>query len=140
MWWFLALACVGGSVDTLPVCAPEAPVPTPAVAAPGDSVLLATEPLTEVFDTVVTVGAARAEVLAVDRSSCGDCDTCRAEALCSDCGACESCDTACDTCAPTVEIVVPSLPDGSYPVTVVNTHGTSAVGTLTIASGTDSGA
>jgi hypothetical protein len=121
------LACTTTSASSAPTCPLEGTLDAAAAAAPGDIVSVALTPLTETFDTVVTVGSARAEGVTVTRDGCDACDDCRdADTGCSDCGACAGCAEDCGACLESVGFVVPSLPTGAYEVRVTNTHGTSA--------------
>lgn len=116
------LACDDVTVSDPPTCALSAPAASPATAAPGDVVTLTTGPLTEVWDTLLTVGGVRAEVGDVTRAECDDCDTCfTTEGV----GACGACDSSCATCVETVTFTVPSLAAGTWPVEVANRHGRS---------------
>jgi hypothetical protein len=121
------LACTTTSASSAPTCALEGTLDAAMSAAPGDIVSIALSPMTETFDTVVTVGSARAEGVTVTRDGCDACDDCRdADTGCSDCGACPGCEEDCAACLESVGFVVPSLPSGTYEVRVTNTHGTSA--------------
>lgn len=139
---FALAACTTNASSTSPTCALDVPVPTPAEAAPGESVSLLTHPLTEARDTVVTVGDARAEVLDVVRTDCGACDDCRDDSGCRACGpVCPACVEACAPCVERVEVAVPVLPPGDATVTVRNGLGVSAAGSLHVrVAGADTGA
>ncbi|MEN9784891.1 MAG: hypothetical protein RLZZ299_155 [Pseudomonadota bacterium] len=127
----LLAACTTGTSTTTPTCALEAPLATPAEAAPGETVVLVVRPLTQSRDTVVTVGDARAEGVEVARTECAACDTCRDDSGCRTCGpVCAACVEACAPCVETVRFTVPALPPGPAVVTVRNGLGVSAPGTL----------
>jgi hypothetical protein len=95
--------------------------------------------MTEVWDTAVSVGSAAAQVVSVDRTGCDDCDACRDDNTCTDCSTCETCDASCDVCVETVTIVVPDVGAGTWDVEVVNRHGRSPAGTLTVTGAVDTG-
>jgi hypothetical protein len=134
------LACTSDELETTSGCTLDAPVAAPASGAPGDEVVLTSAPLTEVWDTLVTVGGTRATVLDLTRDGCDDCDTCVDDAECTVCDVeCVDCTETCATCVETVTIVVPDLPAGDHAVQVVNRHGTSELGTLTVLAGADTG-
>ncbi len=130
----LLLACETLSTPDAPTCALGAPTLSPTSAAPGDIVVITLAPLTEAWDTAVTVGAARATLSGVDRVGCDDCDDCLDTGGCSACDdACDdACGSLCDACVETVTFVVPELAAGEYPVVLVNRHGRSADIALTV--------
>jgi hypothetical protein len=138
----LLVACTTTTSTTTPTCTLDTPVVSPTEAAPGDTVVLTTHPLTTPRDTVVTVGDARVDVTAVTRTDCDACDRCREDSACRACGpVCPSCVEACTTCVETVSVIVPDVGEGAAPVTVRNGLGVSAPATLfVLASGVaDSG-
>jgi len=113
-------------------------------AEPGDELVLTGGPQTAAYDTRVEVGGLPATVLDVDRnSSCGSCETCRAEAECLVCGTClgttleevdriacfgdpfEGTEGVCGECEESVRFVVPDLPAGATTVVVLNGNGSS---------------
>jgi hypothetical protein len=145
-WLFLALpflalgpallACSTEETVEYATCTLDAPAASPTTAAPGDTVVLTSSPLTEVWDTVVLVGGARAELVSLDRTDCDDCDDCLDEAECDACDLeCEDCTETCATCVETVTIVVPSVAAGEQDVQLLNRYGRSALGTLTVLAG-----
>ncbi|MDP2313467.1 MAG: hypothetical protein Q8P41_11220 [Pseudomonadota bacterium] len=128
----LMVACESTTITSDPTCAIELPTLSTTTAAPGESIVLTTTPLTEVWDTVVTVGSLTAEIVEVDRSTCDDCDDCRDTGGCASCGECDACTTACDTCVETLTFIVPDLAAGEWPVELVNRHGRSESVLLTV--------
>ncbi|MDP2309483.1 MAG: hypothetical protein Q8P18_25905 [Pseudomonadota bacterium] len=128
----LMLACETATSTSYKTCSLNTPALAPASAMPGEQVVLTAQPLTEVWDTAVTVGAARAELVEVDRSTCDDCDDCRDTGGCSSCDDCEDCATPCDTCVQTLTFIVPDLGAGEWPVEIVNRHGRSERVLLTV--------
>ncbi len=134
--WALT-ACDTESGTAVATCPLEAPAAAPETAAPGETVTLTTRPLTEAYDTVVTIGPVRAEVVSVDRATCDACDTCRVAAGCSDCGSCDACVTDCATCVETVSVLVPDIAEGPADVVVRNARGASAAGQLTVTAAPD---
>lgn len=129
---FLLLACPATTISTDPTCTLDTPVLAPESAAPGDEVVATVRPLTEVWDTALTVGSARAELVEVDRSTCVACDDCRETEECDACEDCDSCDEACAPCVETVRFVVPDLVEGPWSVEIANRHGRSGVTELTV--------
>jgi hypothetical protein len=128
----LMLACQVPATTDARTCALHTPTLVPSSAMPGEQIVVTTQPLTEAWDTAVTVGSARAELVAIDRSTCDDCDDCRDTGGCSTCDECEECDTPCDTCVQTLTFVVPDLGAGEWPVEIVNRHGRSERVALTV--------
>lgn len=126
------LACATTTTTPARTCSLDTPTLVPSSAMPGDQVVVTAQPLTEVWDTAVTVGSARAELVEVDRSTCDDCDDCRDTGGCSTCDDCEPCDVACDTCVQSLTFVVPDLAAGEWPVEIVNRHGRSERVLLTV--------
>ncbi len=141
--FLLMLACTESTGSTVPRCDLTAPVITPAESPGGGTVVAVSRPMTEVWDTVVTVGAVNATISAVDRSECDSCDSCRETAECNVCDSCASCATECATCVESVSFVVPELAPGSHQVVVTNLHAASAAVSLTVIeadTGSDTGA
>jgi hypothetical protein len=111
-------------------CDLEAPVLSAISAAPGDTVVARTRPLTEVQDTVVSVGGTRAAISDLGRDECDACDECRSDAGCTSCSDCDECAADCATCDEWVSFVTPDLPLEEHPVTITNVHGTSGAARL----------
>lgn len=130
---FLACSADDGALAT--PCIIDAPVATPAEAAPGAAVSLAVDPVSTVWDTLVLVGPARASVSDVLRTGCDACDTCREDNECAVCGSCEACEADCEACVGSVEIVVPAVDPGTWPVTVTSYYGTSTPTSLVVTGG-----
>lgn len=128
-WALLALAplaaCAATAVPTSLRCDLSLDAVTPAVAAPGEAVVITGTPFTTAFDTVVLVGGVPAEISLVDRTTCTACDTCRSENNCTGCSDCDTCDITCaDTCAESITAIVPAgAPLGPATLTVRNAHG-----------------
>lgn len=119
------LACETTTVTGTAGCSLGIPTLSATSAAVGDTIVVTASPLTETWDTAVTVGAARAEVVAVDRSTCDECDDCKDTGECAICGDCDTCDATCATCVETLSFVVPDVTPGVHPVEIVNRHGRS---------------
>lgn len=153
-WGGIAIGLVGGcatvTIDEFETCEIALSTDAP-TAAPGDAVTWTGGPLTEVRDTRVTIGGVPALVLSVEREGCATCDQCRVDAVCSPCGLCtgEELDPdvrtacfgdpfagttgSCGQCVERLTFEVPAdAPLGEQPVWVVNAHGTSTVGSLTV--------
>jgi hypothetical protein len=129
----LAVACdTASSSSEDATCALDVPTLAPASAAPGAQVVVTAHPLTDVWDTAVTVGPTRADLVDLDRSTCDTCDDCRDTGECSSCDVCDVCATDCEGCVETVTFVVPDLAPGEWPVEVVNRHGRTQTVTLTV--------
>jgi hypothetical protein len=139
MLLLLLLAACDVAIGTaVPTCTLDAPIAEPTEAAPGDTVTVRTRPLTESYDTVVTLGAVRASDVAVTRAECDACDTCRADNGCSACGTCTVCDEDCASCDETLTFTVPVVAAGTHALRVTNAHGASASAQLVVV-GADSG-
>lgn len=128
----LLVACESTTVTTEATCTLDGVSLAPTSAAPGDLVVATTRPLTEVWDTAVTVGAARAELVELDRATCDECDDCRVTEECSSCETCETCEDACAACVETVSFLVPDVAEGEWSVEIVNRHGRSDRVALTV--------
>lgn len=135
--WFSLHACGAPSISGIEICSLDLTL-SASTAAPGDTITATGGPLTELRDTVVTVGGVQATVSDVTRSDeCSNavtgCDLCRIEAECPPCGFCpldvgaaramgaerlESCfgdpladppvEGSCDLCVQTVTFVIPA--------------------------------
>ncbi|HCH63265.1 MAG: hypothetical protein CL927_17810 [Deltaproteobacteria bacterium] len=100
----------------------------PQPSAVGESAQLFGGPFTSVYDSAVYVGESRATVLEVDRSSCIECDVCRARSGCTECSDCDVCDRLCaTTCTESVLFEVPDVSAGDYGLQLFNAHGQSKV-------------
>lgn len=145
MLW-LAVGCRTPTVDFFESCELDV-VLDPASGAPGEVVTATGSPLTQPYDTLVSVGGVDAEVLEVAREpECEECDTCKLDAGCLVCGTClgTSLDPDrrlecfgdpfdpqstgyCGRCVETLTFVVPaSAPRGLTTVVVLNRNGSSA--------------
>lgn len=145
--FLLLLACTDAVSLTLPTCTVDLVTLAPTEAAPGDEVVVTASPVTETFDTALTVGGVRADVLSVDRVGCDACDACLDEAECGTCSTdCDACDALCEAeCIETITFVVPELAAGDATVELFNSHGGSDRLALNVleagqAGGADSGA
>ncbi len=126
MFLWLVLACTTTSSSLSLTCDLSTPVFTPAEAAPGATVVAATGPLTESWDTTVSVGSTPATGVVVARQDCDACDECFSAAECNVCGECDDCIADCATCVETVSFTVPDVALGSTSVTITNLHAASA--------------
>ena len=136
----LLLGCVPVETLTVPLCLLATPVPAQAEILPGDTLTIATTPVSTIWDSVVYIGTARAELSALDRTGCDECDSCRETEGCTGCGSCTTCSPSCDLCSETLSAIVPALPPGPQTLTVINHYGRSAEGTVTILASVDTGA
>jgi len=137
----LLAGCTNAPITYPATCTLPAPVPD-ASASVGDATWATAGVLSSVNDTVVTVGAAHAEVITVRRDGCDDLDTCRSDNGCSACGDCDSCAGYEAACVERVQFRVPDVEPGDQALIVTNALGTSATGTLTVLggdTGTDTG-
>jgi hypothetical protein len=132
MLLFFALACDDSTVDTVATCPLGVPTLSATTAAPGDEIRVTLSPLTESWDTAVTVGSTQATVSGLERDNCDDCDDCRDTGGCTACSECTDCDTTCDDCLETLTFIVPDVAAGSWPVTIINSHGRSDPITLVV--------
>ena len=129
----LAVACDSTSSSSEDAtCALDIPTLAPASAAPGAQVVVTAHPLTDLWDTAVTVGPTRVQPVDLDRSTCDSCDDCRDTGGCSSCDVCDTCDADCEGCVETLTFVVPEVAPGEWPVEVVNRHGRTQAVTLTV--------
>jgi hypothetical protein len=128
----LLAACTTTEVVRPAPCSLAEPTVDPAEATPGETVRVTTHPLTDAYDTVVTVGSGLASVVELDREDCDDCDDCRTEQACTSCTDCDACASECDRCEESVVIVVPEVGNGEQAVLVTNSRGSSPPGTLVV--------
>lgn len=128
----LASACDTSTSEATADCVLPAPTLDPARAAPGEVVRASLERSTDDWDTVVMVGATRAEVLSLSVEGCEACSTCRDEQECESCGGCDACSADCVGCLESARFRVPELADGSWAVTVTNRYGATRAAELTI--------
>ena len=133
---FLAalLACNNGGSAFPDTCTLPTPVPESG-SHPGESVWIVAAAMTTLNDTIVTVGAVQAELLAVDRAGCDALDTCRSDNACAACADCDVCADDAATCIERVRITTPALAPGAHALSVQNAFGASGTGTLEILGG-----
>lgn len=139
MFLLLLLSCDDATTAVGTPCAIDAPVATPAEAAPGTTVSLSLTPVSTPWDTLVMFGPTRAHVQDVLRVDCDACDSCRESAGCYACGDCDGCEADCASCATSVEVEVPAVNPGSWPVVVTSYYGASAPLEFVVSGGGDSG-
>ena len=128
----LLFACDDTVVTDGAQCTLGKPTLSASSAAPGDQVVLTATPLTEAWDTAITLGSVRAQIVSLDRTECTECDDCRDTGGCAPCDACTDCATSCGVCAETVTFVVPVLDPGDYVLEMVNRNGRSEQISLTV--------
>ncbi len=121
----MVVGCASAETEIFAQCDLEF-ILVPSVAAPGDSVSARGGPLTEIYDTIVSVGGWTATLSEVARD-CQACDDCRAL---QDCLPCESCTNTCDetcatSCTESVTFVVPEFAEANTTVVILNTWGQS---------------
>ncbi len=120
----LILGCTTSTSTEVQICEVDLVAVTPEALLPGDEAVLTATPLTTDYDTALYLSGVRAQVTAVDRSGCEECDTCREDAECLVCQDCDTCDALCASdCLETVRFVVPELPPGPATVQLYNTYG-----------------
>ena len=97
-------------------------------------------PFTEIYDSRVEVGGATAEVEAITRTACEECDLCRADQGCSTCSeSCLPCADDCASCTETLSFVVPEqAPFGETAVILFNRYGTTSPLPITVLGSFDS--
>lgn len=125
MLLLLALACDDTTVETVATCPLGVPTLNATTAAPGDEIRVTLSPLTEAWDTAVTIGSVQATVSGLERDNCDDCDDCQDSGGCTACSECTACETTCDDCLETLTFIVPDIAPGTWPVTIINSHGRS---------------
>lgn len=97
----------------------------PDTAVPGQTVTATGGPMTEIWDSAVYVDSMRAELVAVERLGCEECDSCKTQNKCRDCDECEECDAICDQdCVESIQFVTPEV-TGTVQVSLYNGHGQS---------------
>ncbi|MEQ1568977.1 MAG: hypothetical protein ABMA64_25285 [Myxococcota bacterium] len=137
--------CGATALDEFEVCSLDL-APSAAAGAPGEEIVLAGGPMSEVRDTRVEVGGHPAVVTAVTREGCDACDSCRLEAECAPCGLCNGIALApdrrlecfgdpladpavaglCAACTESLTFQVPAdAPVGPTSVLVINENGQS---------------
>ena len=92
----------------------------------GETLSLSVQPLSSLFDTLVTVNGQRLavdETWSVNRNSCADCDTCKYQQGCFSCSDCDSCYLECTTCTEELSFQFPMLQEDLYQIQVKNTFG-----------------
>ena len=140
MFLWLVLACTTTSSSLSLTCDLSTPVLAPAAAAPGETVVATTGPLTESWDTTVSVGSVAASGVVVARQECDACDECVSAAECNVCLECDDCIADCATCVETVTFTVPDAALGATTVTITNLHAASApVAFVVVEPGSDTG-
>ena len=136
----MLLGCAQSTATVTELCDVTLTSIAPIEAAPGDAAVITGTPLTTDYDTALFVGGVRAQVTAVDRESCEECDACREEYVCDECNDCDECDAICDSdCVETVSFTVPQVAEGDATVQLYNAFGGSSALNLAILPTSDAG-
>lgn len=130
---FLSLSCTEGDVIENNDCGITL-TELPELKSEAEIQLYAT-PLSDTWDTYVSIDGEPASVLSVQRLSCGSCDTCRLEQQCDSCEECSECDALCDisVCFEELVIKTPVLTQPTAKLQVINKYGHSPVYDLIVA-------
>ena len=91
-------------------------------------------PLSDTWDTYVSINGEPVEITSLQRLGCGSCDTCRIEQQCDSCEECTECSALCDTsvCFEEMTILTPVLTENTAKLQIINKYGHSPVYDLTI--------
>ena len=91
-------------------------------------------PLSEVWDTFLSIDGKQAEIIDINRSGCSTCDTCRIENQCNQCEECTICDTSCieEQCIEVLHFITPTLSEDSATLRLINKYGQSAAYTVEV--------
>ena len=98
-------------------------------------IVLSATPLSDIWDTYVSIDGTSAEITSLQRLSCGSCDTCRVEQQCDSCEECTECTALCDSsvCFEEMTILTPVLTQSTAQLQIINKYGHSPVYDLNIA-------
>jgi len=121
----LLLACDSTEYVTTQRCSIDIVDTVPAEAISGEALVISAYPLTETWDTLVSFDNQEAEVINITKEECNDCSECRELNRCTVCDYCDVCASSCDTCAHSVEVIVPELLSGSTDLLIHNAQGSS---------------
>ena len=101
---------------------------------PNTTQTLYVAPVSNLWDTQVLIDAQQAQIVAVERNTCGACDECRIEADCDTCESCPSCEALCDpnVCVESISIEVPNLETPYAQLQIINLYGYSPVYNLNV--------
>jgi len=92
----------------------------------GSEVSVIASPLSEAWDTVVTIDELSSLVTGLDRDNCEQCDQCKEQYECYSCYDCDSCDYLCKTtCIEKVNFIVPEGDEKSSLLHITNRYGQS---------------
>jgi hypothetical protein len=134
------VACNDDSVADVASCDVVLTSLEPAADRVGSDITLTGSPFTAHYDSALFVGGIRAEVSAVDRTSCDACDQCRVDEACNECEDCDACDVACRVdCVETLSFKVPDAPSGEQILLLYNAHGSSNTLLFTVLETPDTG-
>ena len=97
-------------------------------------IVLSATPLSDIWDTYVSINGESVEITSLQRLSCGSCDTCRIEQQCDSCEECEACTALCDisVCFEEMTIRTPVLTQDTAQLQIINKYGHSPVYDLII--------
>ena len=114
--------------------------PNPLLA--GQRATITATPMSEAWDSRITLGSTSVLAEDLNRINCEACDSCRERYECLDCFDCDSCDAICkSTCSEQLTFQVPDTLAGSYPLSLINRFGQSASTDVVITASTlDTGA
>ena len=129
---FVALSCTEGELSESNSCGVIL-TQTPTLRSEQEISLYAT-PLSETWDTYVTIDGLETEVLSIQRLGCSSCDTCRLENFCDSCDTCEECTALCDAsvCFEELNIQTPALSTDTATLQIINKYGHSPLYELSV--------
>jgi hypothetical protein len=129
---FVALSCTEGELTETNSCGVLL-TQTPTLQSE-EEVTLYASPLSEIWDTYVTIDGLETEVRSIQRLGCSSCDTCRLENFCDSCETCDECTALCDAsvCFEELTIFTPILSNETATLQIINKYGHSPLYELSV--------
>ena len=129
---FFYVSCTEGEITESNDCGVSL-TELPELKSESEIVLHAT-PLSDIWDTYVTIDGTSVEITSLQRLSCGSCDTCRVEQQCDSCEECSECTALCDAsvCFEEMTVLTPVLTRETAQLQIINKYGHSPIYDLNI--------
>ena len=122
----LLFACDSSEVVVSDKCTVEIEQISPNPLISGQQATMVATPMSEPWDSRISIGQTSVLGEALERIGCEECDSCRAQYECLDCFDCDSCDLLCqNTCSEQLTFQVPNELEGDFQLYLVNRFGQS---------------
>ena len=123
IWFF---ACESSEIVVSDKCTVEIEQISPSPIIAGQQATLVATPMSEPWDSRISIGQHSILAETLERIGCDECDSCRAQYECLDCFDCDNCDLLCkNTCTEQLSFQVPNALEGDFQLYLINRFGQS---------------